>query len=43
MAVSLDLETYDRRRAAMLKLLEVGAGVAPFSEWVKHSEFISAR
>ncbi len=43
MAVSLDLETYDRRRAAMLKLLEVGAGVAPFSEWVKHSEYISAR
>jgi DNA polymerase-3 subunit delta' len=43
MAVSVDLETYDRRRAAMLKLLEVGAGHSPFSEWVKHSEYISAR
>ena len=43
LAVSLDIETYDRRREAMFKLLEVGAGAAPFSEWVKHSEYISAR
>jgi DNA polymerase-3 subunit delta' len=42
-AVSVDLESYDRRRAAMLKLLEVGARQAPFAEWVKHSEYISAR
>jgi len=42
-AISIDLEAYDRRRAAMLKLLEVGAGQAPFAEWVKHSEYISAR
>jgi DNA polymerase-3 subunit delta' len=43
LAVSLDLETYDRRRSAMLTLLEVGAGVAPFAEWVKHSDYISVR
>ncbi len=43
LAVSLDLEAYDRRRSAMLKLLEVGAGQSAFGEWVKHSDFISAR
>jgi DNA polymerase III delta' subunit len=43
MAVVLDLEAYDRRRGAMLKLLEVGAGQAAFAEWMKHSEYISAR
>jgi DNA polymerase III subunit delta' len=43
MAVSVDLEAYDTRRAAMLKLLEVGAGSAPFAEWLKHSEWIAAR
>ncbi len=43
MAVSIDIEAYDRRRGAMLKLLEVGAGQAQFAEWVKHSEYISAR
>jgi len=42
-AIDLDIETYDRRRAAMLKLLEVGARSAPFSDWAKHSEYISAR
>jgi DNA polymerase III subunit delta' len=41
--VSVDLEAYDTRRAAMLKLLEVGAGSAPFAEWLKHSEWIAAR
>jgi len=40
-AVSLDLEAYDRRRAAMLALLEVAAGVAPFDGWIPHSELIS--
>ncbi len=43
MTVSIDLESYDRRRGAMLKLLQVGAGQAQFAEWVKHSEYISAR
>jgi DNA polymerase-3 subunit delta' len=40
LAVSLDLETYDRRRAAMLTLLKVAAGAAPFSAWVPLSETI---
>lgn len=43
LAVAIDLDTFDRRRAAMLKLLEVSAGRAPFSEWLKHSESISSR
>ena len=43
MAVSIDLEAYDRRRSAMLALLEAGAGQAPFADWVKHSEYISSR
>ena len=42
-AVSLDLEAYDKRRTAMLKLLEVGAGQSPFADWLKHSESIGAR
>lgn len=42
-ALSLDVEAYDKRRAAMLKLLEVGAKAAPFSDWMKHSEYINAR
>src|SRR5437773_4066941 len=40
-AVSLDLEQYDRRRSAMFALLRVAAGAAPFSEWMKHSEAIA--
>jgi DNA polymerase III subunit delta' len=40
-AVSLDLEQYDRRRAAMLALLRVAAGAAPFAEWMKYSESIA--
>ena len=42
-AVSLDLEAYDQRRAAMLKLLQAACGRAPFAEWAKHSESIAAR
>jgi DNA polymerase-3 subunit delta' len=38
LAVSLDLETYDKRRVAMLALLKTAAGVAPFSAWVPVSE-----
>jgi DNA polymerase III subunit delta' len=37
-AVSIDLEVYDRRRAAMLALLKTAAGLAPFSSWVPISE-----
>ena len=40
-AISLDLEQYDRRRAAMLALLRVAAGAAPFSDWMKYSESIA--
>ena len=40
-ALSLDLEQYDRRRAAMLALLRVAAGAAPFGDWMKHSESIA--
>lgn len=38
LAVSLDLEAYDKRRAAMLALLKTAAGVAPFSAWLPVSE-----
>jgi DNA polymerase-3 subunit delta' len=39
-AVSLDLETFDKRRAAMLALLKTAAGVAPLSAWAPVSETI---
>jgi DNA polymerase-3 subunit delta' len=38
LAVSLDLETYDKRRAAMLTLLKVASGAAPFAAWLPVSE-----
>ena len=40
LAVSIDLEAYDRRRAAMLTLLKVAAGAAQFGAWVPVSETI---
>ena len=43
LAVSLDLEVYDQRRAAMLALLQTGCKRTPFGEWAKHSEGISAK
>jgi DNA polymerase-3 subunit delta' len=42
-AVSLDLEAYDRRRAAMLALLKVAVGLDSFETWLKHSDSIAAR
>ena len=42
-AVSLDLEAYDRRRAAMLALLKAASGVERFDSWLKHSEAVAAR
>jgi DNA polymerase-3 subunit delta' len=42
-ALSLDLAAFDRRRAAMLKLLETGAGLAGFGDWARHSESIAAK
>src|SRR4051794_14210476 len=41
LAISLDLEQYDRRRAAMFALLRVAAGAAPFGDWMKYSESIA--
>jgi DNA polymerase III subunit delta' len=43
LALSMDLEVYDDRRAAMLKLLEVAAGRAPFAEWAKFAEAMAPR
>jgi DNA polymerase-3 subunit delta' len=39
-AVSIDLEAYDKRRAAMLTLVKVAAGAAPFGAWVPVGEAI---
>ena len=41
LAASLDLEQHDHRRAAMLALLEVAAGEAPFNSWIPYSEIIA--
>lgn len=43
LAVSMDLDVYDERRAAMVKLLEVAAGRAPFAEWAKYAEAMAPR
>jgi DNA polymerase-3 subunit delta' len=40
LAVSINLEVFDKRRAAMLTLIQVAAGVAPFAQWVPVSETI---
>ncbi|MGD0199868.1 MAG: AAA family ATPase [Bryobacteraceae bacterium] len=42
-AISLDLEAYDRRRAVMLTLLEVASGASPFEEWVLCAESAASR
>src|SRR3984885_11350162 len=43
LAVSMDLGGYDERRTAMVKLLEVAAGRAPFAEWAKYAEAMAPR
>jgi DNA polymerase III subunit delta' len=43
LAVSIDLESYDRRREAMLVLLEVAGGLRLFGAWLKYSESLAAR
>jgi DNA polymerase-3 subunit delta' len=43
LAVSLDLEIYDRRRESMLALVQVASGVELFGAWLKHSDSIAAR
>jgi DNA polymerase III subunit delta' len=40
-AVSIDLDVYDKRRTAMLVLLQVAAGVAPFGSWIPVGEAIA--
>jgi len=42
-AVSLDLEAYDRGCAGMMALLKVSAGEAPFETWLKYAESAAAR
>jgi DNA polymerase-3 subunit delta' len=39
-AVSLDIDAHDKRRAAMLTLLKVAAGAAPFGTWAPVAEVI---
>jgi DNA polymerase-3 subunit delta' len=41
-ALTLDLEAYDMRRAAMLALLLAAAGLSGFSSWARFSDAISA-
>ena len=43
LAVSMDLEIYDDRRNAMLKLLQVSAKSAPFAQWLQQAETLGAR
>jgi DNA polymerase III subunit delta' len=37
-AASLDIEVYQKRRAAMLALLKTGAGASPYAAWLPISE-----
>ena len=39
-AISLDLEVFEKRRNAMMALLQVASGAAPFESWLKFSESI---
>jgi len=43
LAIAMDLDVYEERRAAMLKLLQAAAGLAPFAEWVKYGEALANR
>jgi DNA polymerase-3 subunit delta' len=43
MAVALDLESYARRRTAMLALLKTASGTESFGSWMKHSDSVAAR
>jgi DNA polymerase III subunit delta' len=43
LAVSMDLEVYQERRAAMLELLAVAAGRAPFANWARQAEAMGPR
>jgi DNA polymerase-3 subunit delta' len=41
-AVSMDLEDYDRRKTAMLALLEAASGATPFAAWLEYADSVSA-
>jgi DNA polymerase-3 subunit delta' len=41
-AVSLDLEDYDRRKTAMLALLEAASGATTFAAWLEHADAVAA-
>ncbi len=41
LSITLDLEQFRSRRALILTALECAAGLAPFSDWVRHSESFS--
>lgn len=43
LAVSLDLTEYDRRREAMLALLEAATGASGFADWLERSEALLGR
>ncbi len=43
LAVSVDLEVFDRGRAGMLSLLEAASGGAPFESWLRYAESPAAR
>ena len=42
LALSLDLDVYEKRRGAMLALVEAASGAAQFGAWVKASESLLA-
>jgi len=42
LSISLDLEIYDKRRSAMLKLLTVASGKSPFADWAKMADSVGA-
>jgi len=42
LAISLDLEEYDRRAAAMLQLLKAASGLSPYHAWLQHSEGVAS-
>ncbi len=42
LAASIDLDLYDKRRAAMLNLLEVASRRTPFGNWIRTVETISS-
>ncbi len=41
LATTLDLATFEKRRQAMLVLLQVASGASPFAAWLPYSETIS--